>query len=480
MSEYVQQLNNISQTLRDGIGAIARDRLNRSVMDLEDTRLDYGLAKDKREWDLRAPGLELERQKAQGELDRLNAPVQFKGIFGDTYSQLHGVHQPKDGRPPLYSQIEGMFGAKFDVAPDSKTRGHLLRPDGTSVSQRELEGRLPEVSTIIAMETDPDRAVNDVQERVFDQLEAGQGDPVEHKRKLQVIDEYWKNPNKRLEAYQRKLEFLERQSGPKAQAMAEKTQAKIDALQAAMVAAEDEARNREWMHKVHAQQEGEIRGRQAGTQPAQQPTTDVSQQGQGMQMAQGGSALPAEVTNALMGSPGKALRFRNGGQERIFIYRNGQIDELSPAEAQAMGQTQAQADGQRGASGNWGTQGKQAQAANGQGGFWPSRDTGADIAAGERTRARLENNVVARVGRAPAEWAVDTLFQGLVAVNNGIAQPFMAAGNALGQALRDFQYWAKNNSPNARAIQGKEAVRQFLTENPEIAMQLAQSSQGRK
>lgn len=227
MSQTVQQMNEISRTLQQGLGMAAGDRLQRRQMDLQAAQQDYTLKAAERDYN--DPTKVLARQTAQTELDRGGAPVGFTDFFPDQYAQLHGVYQPKDGRPALYNRVEGLFGGKFDTKS-----GHLLKADGTPLTRREMEARLPEVSSLIAMELDPDRHVSDEQDRTIDKIDAGQGDPQEHAKRLQAIDTYWKDPSKRLSAYQRKLEFLQRQSGPEAQKLTKKTEEKIEALRKEM------------------------------------------------------------------------------------------------------------------------------------------------------------------------------------------------------------------------------------------------------
>ncbi|MEG6551563.1 hypothetical protein V6C53_15155, partial [Desulfocurvibacter africanus] len=301
MNAYLNQLNNISQTLRDGIGAIARDRLNRSVMDLEDTRLDYGLAKDKREWDAHAPGLELERQKAQGELDRLNAPVRFTDDAPTPWAQEHFVWRPdpeaakmkntsfmsspgamgnrtasrggfsaedeqawpgvpggQPGQkiePMLLSKVESLYGAKLDTRQGSPTYGIYIKPDGAPLTHREREGKREQLTRLIAANTSAYKVVRDREEALEGEIQTlsariaqGRGDPAKLKQELagkeaqlRKVGQWRDDPKAQMATLREQYDMYVAWGDPEAMKGAERVAGQMEKLQARIAAAEEKA-----------------------------------------------------------------------------------------------------------------------------------------------------------------------------------------------------------------------------------------------
>ena len=131
---------------------------------------------------LRMPGMKLESQQAQDEIDKLNQPVNVKMFArtGDSNSVLH-LLQKQNGRPPLYEALSKEFGATVD------DKGNYLI-DGAPMTVRELNKHSSQVGRIMGMYTDPRKAVESKQRMAQGMLDGTiqSGIPLDDKMKQHI------------------------------------------------------------------------------------------------------------------------------------------------------------------------------------------------------------------------------------------------------------------------------------------------------
>ena len=215
MSSVYNALGDLSKTVRQGFGNLASDRMARGRLGLERAQFENTMARqglqDQRDaelFKLRKPGLELNAEKAQLELDKMNRPLTMAGLF-NTPDTMEHAFWTKDGSEPLYSKVEKLLGGTVDTDEKSGTYGKFVRDDGSVITYRDAMAQAPQIQAMVFASTDVFRDARARKENLEMAIQRGEGDPRTLQAELQNVNRFLEDPKSQLAALQQQYDKVQ-------------------------------------------------------------------------------------------------------------------------------------------------------------------------------------------------------------------------------------------------------------------------------
>lgn len=224
----------LANSLKKGISGLGDRPLDEASFNLQKAGVEHGLARQKAAdvrqagIDARAlPGQQVAQQRNQQIINQGKKDFHINMLFPNMNAFEHwnwtsrdnwmdkkaegwSTPEQKRHREPMISRFATAYGAKFDLDPNSPTRGSLVREDGSRVSVQDVHEDAGAINAFVVANSGLDHTVRNGEEQLQRSLQKGQVTPEQYKAKKAEIERFKNDIPAQIRYAEKRIEVLSR------------------------------------------------------------------------------------------------------------------------------------------------------------------------------------------------------------------------------------------------------------------------------